>query len=543
MIPRAITAAPVCAVEPLVERCAALGLPVWRVDTAGVPTTEPEMPGVLGLLLRSSQIFAGIRGQVAAWSQQDEPPLTELMPGCWLMPIPEKRRRRRTGYIIAMALGPEIFEADGFGGVCRAAAIDPVVARQALHEIAQFSRGEAERLLTALRWSGDDLRDFAKGQTAVESLTSQLSESYETIMTMYSIGQQMSAISEPKSFIDHVLGRTRDTVEFGWAGVWLSSAGELREACGDKPLVVSGEPGCDDAQLHAAFATMSDEVERGRTSILTLEDGLPECLGAQVIAHELCRNDSPIGVIAAGRKGGLDPQISSYETLLLEAAAGFLSSFLESVELYAAQQRTFMGTIKAMTAAIDAKDRYTRGHSERVARLSAELAREAGLDEEQTERIYLSGLVHDVGKIGVPERVLGKSGRLTDEEFALIRLHPEIGHRILSQIPALADLLPGVLHHHERWEGGGYPHGIAGEDVPLMARIIGVADTFDAMSSTRSYRPAMPRQRVLQEIRDCAGTQFDPELAECFLRLDLAFYDEMVATHAADDAGPFSLAA
>jgi len=543
MIPRAITAAPVCAVDPLIERCRAIGVPVWRFDAAGAVVHEPDAAGVLGVWLRSADMVSRIRERVSAWAGADEPGVDEMLPGCWLLPIVESRRRKRIGFTVGIAFGPEFVNQPNFRETCLGAAVDPAVTKRSLLAIARFNRGEAERLLMLLRWSSADLSAFARGQTAVETLTTQLSDAYETLITLYSIGQQMNTLSEPGGFIEHLLRKTRETLEFGWTAVSLTSPGEWMGAGAASRVFVSGDTGCDERTLDHALKTIASRLEPGQTDIASPDNGLPESMGAQIISHALRREDVTIGLIAAGSKGGLDPQISSYETLLLEAAAGFLSSFLDNVELYAAQHRTFLGTIKAMTAAIDAKDRYTRGHSDRVARLSAELARGAGLDPAQVERIHLSGLVHDVGKIGVPEHVLCKNGRLTDEEFGLIRLHPEIGYRILSQIPALDDLLPGVLHHHERWAGGGYPHKIAGADIPLMARIICIADTFDAMSSTRSYRPAMPRERVLEEIGACAGTQFDPELAECFLRLDLSFYDAMVAEHARDSGDALSLAA
>src|SRR5262249_21380839 len=133
-----------------------------------------------------------------------------------------------------------------------------------------------------------------------------------------------------------------------------------------------------------------------------------------------------------------------------------------------------------------------------------------------------------------PESVLCKQGKLTEPEFAAIRRHPAIGCNILQGIVGFEDLLPGVLHHHERWDGAGYPHGLAGPEIPQMARIIGVADAFDAMSSTRSYRPALPRDRAFDEIRKGSGSQFDPEAAAAFFRIDLREYDELLAQHAAD---------
>lgn len=185
-----------------------------------------------------------------------------------------------------------------------------------------------------------------------------------------------------------------------------------------------------------------------------------------------------------------------------------------------------------MTAAIDAKDRYTCGHSARVARLAAQLARRAGADESFAELIHITGLVHDVGKIGVPEAILRKTTRLTPEEFDQVKRHPRIGFDILKDIPALRNTLPGVLHHHERFDGQGYPDGLRGTEIPLLARMLALADTFDAMSSTRSYRPAVSRQQTLEEIARCAGTQFDPDLARLFLELDFGEYERMVATPA-----------
>lgn len=245
-----------------------------------------------------------------------------------------------------------------------------------------------------------------------------------------------------------------------------------------------------------------------------------------------------MGLLLAGDKGGSDPELSSYDMQLFEAASKFVASFLQASKLFEEQARTFVGTLRAMTAAIDAKDTYTRGHSDRVAWFSRALALQIGFSEHDAQRVHVAGLVHDVGKIGVPEAVLCKPGRLTEEEFAHIRRHPEIGHGILVGIPQMADVLPGVLHHHERYDGKGYPHGLAGEAIPLQARIIAVADTFDAMSSTRSYRSARTRDVVLAEIARSAGTQLDPRLATAATTMDLSAYDNLMRLHAAAHEQP-----
>jgi HD-GYP domain-containing protein (c-di-GMP phosphodiesterase class II) len=136
-----------------------------------------------------------------------------------------------------------------------------------------------------------------------------------------------------------------------------------------------------------------------------------------------------------------------------------------------------------------------------------------------------------VGKIGVPEAVLCKPGHLTQEEFNLIKLHPEIGSKILQDIRQMQDLIPGVLYHHERWDGKGYPHNLRGREIPLFGRLIGLADAFDAMSSNRTYRQALDHEQVLKEIKRCAGTQFDPELADIFVKLDFGPFYELISRH------------
>ncbi len=185
------------------------------------------------------------------------------------------------------------------------------------------------------------------------------------------------------------------------------------------------------------------------------------------------------------------------------------------------QQQMFAGTVLALINAIDAKDPYTRGHSDRVATFARLLAQAAELPEDLVQRSYLCGIVHDLGKIGVPESVLCKPGRLTDDEFALIKAHPEIGHRILRDIPQLHEVLPGVLEHHEKWDGSGYPRRLAGEAISVLGRIVCIADCFDAMTSARVYRPGRPVGEVLAEIGRCAGTHFDPGLAKAFVAIPL----------------------
>jgi HD-GYP domain-containing protein (c-di-GMP phosphodiesterase class II) len=216
---------------------------------------------------------------------------------------------------------------------------------------------------------------------------------------------------------------------------------------------------------------------------------------------------------------------------LLAAASAHIGIHLENAGLFEDMNTMFLGMLEAITASIDAKDRYTCGHSRRVALLTRQLGEAMELDPSTIQRMHIAGLVHDVGKIGVRESVLCKQGRLSDEEYSEVRRHPEIGWNILKDIPNFNDILDGVRHHHERWDGGGYPSGIAGADIPLPARLIALADTFDAMCSTRTYRAAMAREEVLAEMAAGAGTQFDPDLVPLFLKLDFREWESLIEAH------------
>ncbi len=178
---------------------------------------------------------------------------------------------------------------------------------------------------------------------------------------------------------------------------------------------------------------------------------------------------------------------------------------------YAEQNAAHERTVAALVQAVEAKDHYTRGHSERVARASVIIARAVGLSSQRTSTLHFAGMLHDVGKLGVPTRVLQKTGALTDEEFATIARHPVRGLEMVREIEFLGEAFEGILHHHERLDGRGYPMGLVGSSIPEFARIIAVADAFDSMTSTRSYRQARTVDEAVEELAACAGTQFDPQ--------------------------------
>lgn len=173
---------------------------------------------------------------------------------------------------------------------------------------------------------------------------------------------------------------------------------------------------------------------------------------------------------------------------------------------------------------IDAKDKYTNGHSVRVAEYSREIARKLNKPEEYLHQIYYAGLLHDIGKIGVPDDIINKPSKLTDEEYSCIKKHPTIGYEILKKLPRLENITVGAYGHHERIDGKGYPQGLKGDDIPELARIIGVADVYDAMTSNRSYRKGLPQDVVRSELEQSKGTQLDEHFVDIMLAIDLEKY-------------------
>jgi HD-GYP domain-containing protein (c-di-GMP phosphodiesterase class II) len=201
---------------------------------------------------------------------------------------------------------------------------------------------------------------------------------------------------------------------------------------------------------------------------------------------------------------------------MLSRLADSAAMAIHKARLFGDLNELFLATIKAMANAIEAKDPYTRGHSDRIRDFSVSIARELGVTGEDLKNIEISALLHDTGKIGVPEAVLRKHGKLNDEEFFELRKHPVIGAEMLSSIKQLNGAIPGIRHHQEFFNGRGYPDGLKGEQIPFTARIIAVADTFDAMTSDRPYRDALSDEQALAELKKFSGEQFDPQCVNGF---------------------------
>ncbi|MEM6553140.1 MAG: HD-GYP domain-containing protein [Planctomycetota bacterium] len=370
-------------------------------------------------------------------------------------------------------------------------------------------------------------------------VTRELAATYEELSLLHRFAIRLKADARPAPLLEEATTELQQTLQLQWLVLHL--APDTQDLPGiDTPLYTAGQaPGPGPLkqagralQKHFGLAHQALILERPQR--VAIPNGL---LGPQqpLVVAPLQRDGHPLGLLfGAGKLDG--SSLTSIDAKLLDALAASLTMFLHNAELVADARDLFAGALHALTTAIDAKDTYTLGHSNRVALLAGSLAVAAGHDKHAIKRAHLSGLVHDIGKIGVPEAILTKPAPLTPDETRVVQQHPVIGARILQSIRPMRELIPGVLHHHERWDGNGYPHRLTGPQTPQLGRVLALADAFDAMCSNRAYRRAFDETRAREEILRCRATQFDPELVDAFQDVDLAPYAALVDQHlAADD--------
>ncbi len=257
--------------------------------------------------------------------------------------------------------------------------------------------------------------------------------------------------------------------------------------------------------------------------ILVTDLDMPRMRGDELVVHALEEDPDLSIVVTTG-----DGTVGNAVDLIKKGATDFIpkpydvDDFLASMEraktraLGIHEVKGMRQTVEALLVALESKDRYLNGHSARVRDMAVKLGEISGLDRGQLRSLSHAALLHDIGKIGVHEDILNKAGVLTDNEYEIIKKHPQMSADIIAPVPFLNPSLKGVLHHHENWDGTGYPEGLSGEQIPLMARIIAVVDAFDAMTSDRSYRGALSEAEAIERIRAGSGSQFDPRIAQLF---------------------------
>jgi HD-GYP domain-containing protein (c-di-GMP phosphodiesterase class II) len=367
----------------------------------------------------------------------------------------------------------------------------------------------------------------------LESMSAQLAHSYEEISLIYQISSGMKVNRRAADFFRQACQEVLAVMSTCSVGFGLKND-LLQQAA---PPELCGEHALQPAQVARLAAELMSALAR-RDGALIVHDVAADptfrwlaatTQARQLLAVPLQRDDQTLGCLFALDKP--TGEFDSVDAKLLNSIANETSIYVENARLFEDVHGLMMGLLLSLTSAVDAKDAYTCGHSERVALVSRHIAQQTGLSDKDVEQVYMAGLLHDVGKIGVPEAVLQKPGRLTPEEFEQIKLHPAIGAKILQDVKQIQGIIPGVLHHHERYDGKGYPSRLAGERIPLMGRIICLADCFDAMTSSRTYRKGLPIEVAMAEIRRCAGTHFDPRLAEVFLRTGHEGLRELLSDH------------
>lgn len=285
--------------------------------------------------------------------------------------------------------------------------------------------------------------------------------------------------------------------------------------------------GLGDTEWYSGGVTMEGVarwvIENGETVLLQRGIRDPRFKGLEMKVEEsvtapLLVQDKVIGVIsvAGGRPGD---HYAKYDLEMFGNFAAQAAVSIENTRLNERLQDAYLGTIASLAAAIEARDPYTVGHSARVTKYAVAIAEAMGISENEVEDIRLAGLLHDLGKIGIPDNILNKPGRLTDEEYSAIKMHPTLSIRIIEPLPHLGNIIPIIYHHHERYDGNGYVEGMAGEKIPLGARILAAADSYEAMTSDRPYREALSREDAIAELRRNSGSQFDPEVVKTFVDL------------------------
>lgn len=511
----------------MMARCQKLSVPcVNQIDRQLGISGAPE-GGPFHRFLASPAFVQLMRGAIERCGGEEPGDALKLFDGCWLLPL-DLSAGPTAGS--AVLFTESVYRSSAYGVACGSAGIDPAEMRLHLDPWIQWGMHGPERMSTILRWTREDLDAADRQDGLLREFSEKLIQSYEETHVLFRIMRFMASTGSPRQQVQLVCSQILQILPFRWVAVRFKDEARVEATLRGQQIVAGEQPSCEDQFRSHVGALLDAQSGDNWTRVLyPNESPLAALVGAEIACDPITYNGAVVGALIVGNKSGPDVAIASPEIQFIDAVADFLGTFHENAVRFAEQQALFIGTIRSLSAAIDAKDPYTRGHSDRVAFLAGAIALAMGQGDEAAERARIGGLVHDIGKIGVPEAILCKPGRLSDEEFEAIKRHPEIGYHILQDIDPLNDVLPGVLYHHERWDGRGYPHKLAGDKIPLVARIIGLADTFDAMSSTRSYRPALPREHVLREIERGAGSQFDPRIVEAFRNVNLAGYDELLA--------------
>jgi HD-GYP domain-containing protein (c-di-GMP phosphodiesterase class II) len=385
------------------------------------------------------------------------------------------------------------------------------------------SDGESERanVFGILRAFASMAAEVSSKEIAVDSLSDELARRYEDLTLVYELADHMEVGKEAESRVEAIIKTATQRLELDFLilfGPITQRRRIYRASKGSGRLGRAERAALYKLESHVRSIVLADEEhvvinnlrEDGRFAYL---DGI--C--SHVLSVPVHVSDEEIGAITVVRNLGKE-RFFMGDVKLISALAKQVAIVTRNARLFREVRSLFLNLVKSLISIVEAKHKYTKGHSERVHEISCFLGKHLGLRKKARDVLHWASLFHDVGKISVPDVILNKPGKLTEEEFAIIRQHPVVGHNVLSHIEQLREALPGIRHHHEKLDGSGYPDGLAGDQIPFTARIIAVADVYDALTSTRSYRPAMPTKKALDIMREGSGNHFDPRVLQVFLR-------------------------
>ncbi|MEX0716908.1 MAG: HD domain-containing phosphohydrolase [Planctomycetaceae bacterium] len=410
-----------------------------------------------------------------------------------------------------------------------------------LGRLVHCPREMLEHVLSMLLGQFRNERLAERLQSEIDELGIQIEHTYEEISLLYGLARNLQISRSPAELAELCVDRLHSLLEADGNAIWLD------ERNGRPCFVAAGAPPFDEAGMTRLAAQLEGH-DWSRPLVRNHLRGTP-------LGNDFPGLDNLVLVpIAAGvhRSGWIAScnlnhgrEFGTVEANLLNSVATILGTHIRNIDLYQQHQELLLCFVRSLVSTLDAKDPYTRGHSERVALIARRLAKELQLSEGELHDIYISGLLHDIGKIGVDDRILRKPGRLTDDEFRQIQQHPVIGYNILLGLRNLQNVLPGVRNHHESYNGKGYPDRLAGEQIPMIARILAVADSYDAMGSDRPYRKGMDRGTIEDIFRRGAGQQWDAHVIDAYFRISDEI-ERICAEHTLDNddlfAGPLSFA-
>ena len=436
--------------------------------------------------------------------------------------IPIMRRNKPVGAVVGCFLHEKFHQSEELVRLCSAKQYDCKLLLELADQMPRYGSGTIEAMGQLLEESVRSACADHGAAEEIDSLAINLAGSYEELSLVYKITSGLKVTEDPGDHFGRMADDVLDVLGSKSLLLWVHRA----DSC-DQGKLYRG--GCDDVpkeKLDAIMRRLAAGLCSGQYLVMDKAAGGQdlELLGQggfeSLLAVPLKRSEQRFGILAAfNKKHG--QSFDSTDIKLLTSVADQTAMFLENCYLVQDNQELLLNLLRSLVSAIDAKDPYTSGHSERVASICRQMAQALGWDRRWCRSAYLAGLLHDIGKIGIADSVLSKPGKLTGEEFEQMKHHPQIGAKILGRIKQIKDIIPGVLYHHERYDGGGYPEGLSGQEIPAMGTLVGLADCFDALNSDRTYHSKLSIAQVRKVIDQQSGRQFDPVMVGALSNIHL----------------------